>query len=138
MVNGEFIITQLNAQHTCPRNRSKWRGPVQKSEWLGQTLANRVTRNPKVPIKEMLHGMKTDYKLNANYHQMYRARERVKDLYLGSQRQSFHMIPFLLHRIKHEDIDSVTDWSTRGNSNIFERAFICPSATRKALFYLQP
>jgi hypothetical protein len=86
----------------------------------------------------MLHGLKTDYKLNANYHQMYRAQERVKDLYLGGQRKNFHMIPSLLDRIKYKDIDSITGWSTRENSSIFEREFICPLATRKALSYLQP
>lgn len=116
----------------------KWRGPTRKALWLGQTLAPRVVRNMKVHVKELVHGLMMDYKKGTNYHQMWRARDLVRDWYLGGQRASFHQIPSLLDRLKEVDPDCVVNWSNQDETCIFNRAFICPSATRAALQHSQP
>lgn len=89
-------------------------------------------------MKELINGFKMDYKKSTNYHQMWRARDLVRDWYLGGQRKSFHIIPSLMDRIKEGDPDSVLDWSNHEDSRIFNRAFICPNATRSALRFNQP
>lgn len=71
----------------------KWRGPTHRSLWLTQTLAPHVVRNTKVPMKELVDGLKMDYKKTTNYHQMWHAHDLVCDWFLGGQRKSFHAIP---------------------------------------------
>lgn len=83
----------------------------------------------------MVNGLKQDYKRTTNYHQMWRARDRVHDWYLGGQRESFHMIPSLLEKLKEVDLGCVVHWNMMEDSQTFERAFICPSMTRDALKY---
>lgn len=96
-------------------------------------MAPRVCQNTNAPVKELVNGLKMDYKQTTNYHQMWRAQDLVRDWYLGGQRKSFHMISALLERIKEVDLDAIVDWSNHEDSNVFKRAFICPSATRSAL-----
>ncbi|CAM6111134.1 unnamed protein product [Calypogeia fissa] len=74
-----------------------------------------------------------DYKKTTNYFQTWRAKDTVTDWYLGGQRASFHKIPALLARLKQVDPDSVVDWAIEDHSNVFKRAFVCPSATRNML-----
>lgn len=88
-------------------------------------------------MKEMLNGFRMDYKINSTYHQMWRAVDHVRDWYLGGQRQSYHRIPALLERIVEVDPQAVVDWSAVGPGNTFQRAFICPSATRQCLQFCQ-
>lgn len=114
----------------------RWRGPTHNLKWLVETLAPRVMRNVKVPVKELVNGLKMDYKKSTNYHQMWRACDLVRDWYLGGQQKSFHMIPALLNRVKEVDHDCIVDWSTHEDNKIFQQAFICPNATRSALRHL--
>lgn len=88
-------------------------------------------------MKEVQSGLCMDYKKSTNYYQMWRAKDLVRDWYLGRQRRSFHLIPSLLDRIKEVDLDAVVDWSTQGDTKVFNRAFVCPSAMRNAMKYCQ-
>lgn len=106
--------------------------------WLAQTLAPQVFKNVKVPIREMLDGLRMDYKRSTNYQKMWHAKDLVRDWYLGGQCFSFHLIPSLLERIQEVDPDAITDWCSYEGTTVFQRAFICPSANRDALKYCQP
>lgn len=97
---GSHVITICDLKHTCPASMHKWRGPTQKSEWLGDTLAPRVCRHLKVPLKELLIGFQQNYKENSTYHQIWRAKDYVRDLYLGGQEGSFEKIPALITKVK--------------------------------------
>lgn len=44
------------------------------------------------------------------------------------QRESFYLIPSLLDRMQEVDLNVVVDWSTQGDTEVFNRAFVCPSA----------
>ncbi|CAM6127471.1 unnamed protein product [Calypogeia fissa] len=79
-----------------------------------------------------------DYKKTTNYLQAWRAKDTVKDWYLGGQQASFHKIPASLARLKEVDPDNVVDWATEDHSNVFKRAFFCPSATCNMLQFCQP
>jgi hypothetical protein len=59
---------------------SKWRGPSQQAQWLAETLGNRITKNVKVSVKELVHRLKSDYKKNTTCHQIWRARNLVEDV----------------------------------------------------------
>lgn len=85
-----------------------------------------------------MSGFKSNYKLNTKYHQMWRAKDIMKDLYLGVQQKPYHMIPTLMSKFQKEDAGSVVNWSTNPNCTIFQHAFICPSTTRSAMNYCQP
>lgn len=56
---------------------------MHNSDWLGITLAPKVVRNVKVPVKELQHGLRMDYRRTSNYHQMWRAKDKVQDWYNG-------------------------------------------------------
>lgn len=65
----EFLRSHVcDLKHTCSAVKHRWRGVVQKSGWLAETLAPRVVRNPKVPVKELQAGLRMDYKRTTNYH----------------------------------------------------------------------
>lgn len=68
---------------------------------------------------------------------MWRCRDIVQDWYLGGQRKSFHMILALLDRMKFVDLGCIVDWSTHEDNKIFQRTFVCPSATKKSLHHCQ-
>lgn len=106
---GSFVITLLNVEHTCPRHKSRWRDHAQTSQWPDGMIGNRITRNIRVPVRELVTGFKSDYKLNTKYHQMWRAKDIVKDLYLGGQQKSYHMIPALMSQIQEFDPGSVVN-----------------------------
>lgn len=135
---GIFRISIYELKHTCSAVKHRWRGIIKKSGWLGETLAPRVVRNPKVPVKELQAGLRMDYKRTTSYHQMWRAKDHIHDWYMGGQRFNFHLIPPLLKRIKEVDLDAIVDWDTWEGTTVFHRAFLCPSATRKAIQYCQP
>lgn len=122
---------------------------------MGETLAPRVVRSMKVPIKErclsrsgarqgvvpvkeLINGLKMDYKKTTNYQQMWHARDLVRDWYLGGHRKSFHMIPSLMARIQEVDPSAIVDSSNQDGTQNFNKAFICPFVTRSALNYSQP
>lgn len=79
-----------------------------------------------------------DYHKSTVYEQAWRAKDRVKDWYLGGQRSTYHQIPALMSRISATDPACIVDWSTEPHSKVFRRAFVCPSATRSMLQYCQP
>lgn len=111
---------------------------MQNFVWLGETMANRASRNVVVPVEELVNGLKMDYKKTTNYHKIWRVCNLVRDWYLGGQRKSFHMIPTLLEQVSNVDLDAIVDLSTHKDSRVFKRAFICPGAMHKALQYCQP
>lgn len=90
-----------------------------------------------VAVKELQSGLRMDYKKSCNYHQMWHAKDFVRDWYLGGQRKSFHLIPALLERIQEVDPGVVVEWSTQGDTRVFNRAFVYPLATCDALKYCQ-
>lgn len=116
----------------------QWRGAVKKCHWLAVMLAPWVVRNPKVLVKELQAELRMDYKRTTNYHQMWSAKDHIRDWYMGGQRFNFHLIPPLLKRIKEVDPQVVVDWDTSEGTIVFHRAFLRPSTTRKALQYCQP
>lgn len=63
-------------------------------------------------MKELVNGLKMDYKKSTNYHHMWRARDLVRDWYLGGQCKSFHMILALLDCVAVVDPNVVVEWST--------------------------
>lgn len=134
---GKYTITICELKHTCVASKHKWRGPTHQALWLAETLAPQVVRNTNALVKELINGLKMDYKKSTNYQQMFKARELVRDWYLGDQHESFHKIPTLLDRIKEVDTECVVDWAAGDETRVFKRAFICPSATRDALRYTQ-
>jgi hypothetical protein len=136
--SGKIVITVCDLGHNCPLYKHKWRGPCTNSFWLGETLAPRVVRNVKVPVKEVLLGFQQDYKRNANYKQVWRAKDHIRDWYLGGQKKSFYMMPALLETIQAVDDRAFVTWNSEDAENTFMRAFICPGATRDILSCLQP
>lgn len=98
----------------------------------------RVVQNVRVSIRKLQSGLRMDYKKSYNYHKMWQAKDLVRDWYLGGRKKSFHLIPILLERIQEVDPGAVVDWSTQGDTRVFNRAFICPLATCDALKYCQP
>lgn len=135
---GKLHITVCELQHTCPQSKHEWRGPSRKSHWLGETLAPRVLCGGKVPVNEMINGLQMDYKISTSYHQMFRARELVKDWHLGKQRKSFQQVPALCERLKKTDPECIVNCSAIVDSKTFKRTFICPSTSRHALKHCQP
>lgn len=110
---------------------------VHKTLWLAVILAPRVVLDPKVLVKKMQDGLQIDYKRMTKYHQMWRAKDHICDWYLGGQCHSFHLIPPLLERIQEVDPGAIIDWDTWEGTTVFNRDFICHSATRKALSHWQ-
>lgn len=89
-------------------------------------------------MKELLDGLRMDYKRTTNYHQMWRAKDHARDWYLGGQWLSFHLIPPLLAQNKEVDPHALVDWDTSEWTTIFHRAFLCLSANCKCLKFCQP
>jgi hypothetical protein len=136
--SGKIKITVCDLEHNCPLYKHKWRAPASDAFWLAGTLAPRVVRNVRVPIKEMMNGFQQDYKRSSNYPQTWRAKEHVRDWYLGGQKTSFYRIPPLLEAISSVDNRAIVTWNPERDDNTFMRAFICPGATRAALPLVQP
>lgn len=78
-----------------------------------------------------------DYKKSTNYHQMWQAKDLVRDWYLGGQKKIFHLIPTLLERMHKVDPGAMVDWSTQGDTRVFNGGFVSPSTMRDALNYCQ-
>lgn len=134
---GKFTITISDLKHKCRGSTHKWRGPTHNSAWLGETLANKVSRNMAVLVKELVNGLKMDYKKSTNYHRMWKAQDLVWDWFQEGHRQSFHLLPSLLSRISEVDPNSVVDWSNHEDTNVFKWVFVCPSTIWSALHYVQ-
>lgn len=47
------------------------------------------------------------------------------------------MIPLLMERLKEVDPDFIVDWSNHEDTNVFQQAFVCSSATQFALRHNQ-
>lgn len=59
---GCFTITMWDLRHICAMHLHKWRGPTHKPSWLAKPLVPRIVCNVKVLVKELINGLKMDYK----------------------------------------------------------------------------
>lgn len=87
------VITVCKLTHNCSSRIHNWRGSTHKSIRLGETMAQKMIKNIKTPVKELMSGFQDDYKRITNYKQIWREKlcRRVEscftkvflELYLG-------------------------------------------------------
>ena len=131
--NGGMCVKTLNPNHTCYRTFNNTRAT---SDFLASHYKDKIYRNPKISVKDLVDEAKAEMRLNVSTSKMKRAKRKLLTEMEGSFVAEFTQLEAYADQVKRCnpgskcEIDLDKDKLKEGK-RVFKRMFICFDALKR-------
>lgn len=125
-----FQIKTLNAIHQCNR---KERVIAATSKWVADKYKDKILTDPKWPVESMMAIVQKECKLLFGKDQMYRAKQKAKELNTGSNQQQYGLLWRYAAEVVKTNPGTTIRIKTKpvGDDLKFKRVYMCWAALKQ-------